>query len=709
MLPFLLSGPAKNTNEGTAGIYWYFDRDLSWLYFNERVLMEAEKPSVPLLERLSFLAIYSSNLDEFYRVRMPAIAALHKLYKKDRVNEEEQQEYQDTARQAQQIIAAQLERYGQVLRGLIKELRGHDVHIIYDEPLPDSIRHQVSDYFFTQVLAFIKPMLASETDELQPENNQLYMAIAGRDMKKQDEFLILKLPTAELPRFYSIEDGGTQCLIFLDDIIKQHAATIAGFQPSGCYTFKVTRDAELNLDEVYEADMAAKIEKQISKRDFGLATRLLHEPDLPESVLDEIIDMMGLVKAVVVTGGRYHNLKDLSSLPISKPDLKYPSWPASRLHVPSDQYLLDLIMQRDIMLHPPFDAYDTVLRFFNEAAIRPEVEHIYLTMYRVASDSKIINALLSAAHNGKKVTVLVELKARFDEANNIKWAKQLKKAGVEVLFTQENLKVHAKIALAKFGKGTAASRYAGLLATGNLNESTARFYTDHILLSADEDIMVEVEKLFRIFSGSEAVKKDAFRHLLVAQFNLQQHFLDLIDREIQHARQGMPARITIKLNNLEERVLINKLYEASNAGVEIRMIVRTICCLVPGVPGQSENITIKRIVDRYLEHGRIFLFYNAGQAEVYMGSSDWMNRNIYSRVEVCTPIYDERLKEQLIALLELQWQDNAAAVQITEHDMNAPLPTSLVNVRSQEAIYKLLTESEIPTPTSLENPDVVPA
>lgn len=692
MKPLLLTGPAPSHKDKPAGLYRYFDRDLSWLAFNERVLMEAGKESVPLLERLSFLAIFSSNLDEFYRVRMPAIAAIHRLYKKHKVNEEEREGYQDIAKAARELISKQLDQYGQTLRSILEALSGSQVRVLYGHPIPESIRPQLSDYFFTQILAFLQPVRLITGSELLPQNNQLYMAITGRPLDGQDEvpLIILKLPTDHLPRFFSTQADGVQYVVFMEDIIRQHPATVAGFTPDGCYTFKVTRDAELHLDDVYEADLALKIEKQIARRDFGLATRLLYEPDTPEPVLNRLVSAFGLAKAVLVTGGRYHALKDLSSLPVNLPELKFEPWPANRMTVPESSSLLQEIMQRDLLLHPPYDAYDTVLRFFNEAAIHPDITHSFLTMCRVASDSKIINALLSAAHNGKKVTVLVELKARFDEANNIKWAKQLKKAGVEVLYTREDLKVHAKVALLKFRDGATPQKRAGLLATGNLNESTARFYTDHILLTSNDDLLRELELLFGVFSGSVVKKNVSFEELLVAQFNLQERFVALIDREISHAQQGKTACITIKLNNLEERVLINKLYEASNAGVTVQLIVRGICCLVPGVPGQSERIQVKRIVDRYLEHGRIFIFDNAGATDVYLGSADWMNRNIYRRVEVCFPLKEDRLKRQIMDLIALQWSDDVAAVGLAAQDMNAPLEERS-KIRSQQEIYTLLS------------------
>jgi polyphosphate kinase len=349
------------------------------------------------------------------------------------------------------------------------------------------------------------------------------------------------------------------------------------------------------------------------------------------------------------------------------------------------------------MLHPPYQSYDMVLRFFNEAAVDADVTEIYVTLYRIASDSRIGNALVSAAKNGKKVSVLVELKARFDEANNIRWAKKMKAAGVKIIYSAASLKVHAKIALVKRKKEKRIS-YAGLLATGNMNESTARFYTDHILFTAHPEILREMELLF-IFLGARKKAGNpgliTFNQLLVAQFNLQQRFLQLIDREIDNAKQGKKAAITIKMNNLEEEVLISKLYEASQAGVKVRMIVRSICCLKPGVRGLSENITITRIVDRYLEHGRIFVFHNNGATELYMGSADWMNRNIYRRIEVCFPVYDEAIKKQVLHMVELQLQDNGQAVAIDQQLNNVPLPKDGAVVYSQQAIYESLAMGHV--------------
>ncbi|RZL28267.1 MAG: polyphosphate kinase 1, partial [Pedobacter sp.] len=339
-------------------------------------------------------------------------------------------------------------------------------------------------------------------------------------------------------------------------------------------------------------------------------------------------------------------------------------------------------------------SYDAILRFFNEAATDPKVQEIYITLYRVASDSKIVNALISAAKNGKKVSVLVELKARFDEANNIKWAKKMKEAGVKISYSVTALKVHAKIALVKRQNGLRTS-YVGLLATGNFNETTANFYTDHILMTANSDLLREMELLF-IFLAKRVKPSDTefiqYNHLLVAQFNLQETFLALITQEMENARAGKKAEITIKLNNLEEKVLINKLYEASNAGVKVNLIVRGICRLIPGVKDLSENISVTRIVDRYLEHGRVFVFHNLGDTKIYLGSADWMNRNIYRRIEVCFPVLDEDIKKQLLAMLALQLQDNLKAVKIDSDMKNMPVANKNEPIQSQYRIYQLLNE-----------------
>lgn len=660
----------------------FFDRDISWLSFNGRVLAEAAKETVPLLERIKFLSIYSSNLDEFYRVRVPAMMALQRIHKEKNGT--------SVYAEAVAIINRQQEYYGRILHeDILPALRKHGYYFLYDKEIPGSLSAMVTDHFYTQVAGFLQPVLLRGKTDFFPENNQLYIAVIVQQEQADEELYLINVPYNNVPRFW--KEGNY--IIFLEDIIRHNLICLfPGRQIKGAWNLKITRDAELDLEDEYDEDLAEKIEKQLSKRDKGFATRFLYEPGIPLRQLQNIVETFNLKKASVVEGGRHHNLKDLASLPVDGKDLSYPAWPAVQLEQGGYERLLEQVIEGDIMIHPPYQSYNTVLRFFNEAAIDQTVEEIYTTLYRVASDSRIAQALISAAKNGKRVAVLVELKARFDEANNIRWAKRMKAAGVRIIYSSNVLKVHAKIALIK--RKHATHPLAGLLATGNLNESTARFYTDHILLTAFQPMLQEMQLLFSFLSKKNKPEPGdhiPFQHLLVAQFNLQQRFLEMIDREIQHAKEGLPASIRIKLNNLEEEVMINKLYEASNAGVKIDLVVRGICRLVPGLPGQSEHITVKRIIDRYLEHGRVFIFHNNGEEEVYLGSADWMNRNIYRRIEVCFPVYDPRWKEQLQQMVSLQLKDNVQAVWIDAGQTNQPVETEHPLIRSQETIYHWLS------------------
>lgn len=667
-----------------------FNRDLSWLKFNERILMEAERESVPLLERIKFLSIFSSNLDEFYRVRMPVLLALEKLSGK---TDNDIHIEVDLLNSANNLISDQQQRYGKALKQhIIPQLKENNIHLLYGDVFPDEIKQQINRYFLSQVLAFMQPVYVEENTDFFPSNNELYFLITLKQ-DKIEKTVILNIPSNELPRFYKIEHEDKVFIVFLDDIVRFNLDSVfKNEEITGCFSFKITRDAEIDLKDEYSGNLSDQLEAQLLKRDSGLATRFLHQPGIPENVLALLKKLFSLKKANMVEGGQYHNLKDLMSFPVNKPGLSNQSWPKICNTDVVNGTLTQAIEKNDIIIHTPYQSYDSVLRFFNEAAIDPDVKEIYLTIYRVASDSKIINALISAAKNGKKVFVLVELKARFDEANNIKWAKKMKEKGVEIVYSVTALKVHAKVALVKRKIGDRTT-YTGLLATGNFNESTAAFYTDHILMTANKAILREIELLFiflakRVKPSSPDLIK--FEHVLVAQFNLQTKFLALIDREIEYAKAGKEASITIKLNNLEEKILIDKLYQASQAGVKITMLVRSICRLIPGVDGMSENIKIIRIVDRYLEHGRVFIFHNLGKQDVYLGSADWMNRNIYRRIEVCFPIYDEKIKTEILEIINIQLRDNLQAVRIDENMNNVPVEKDGTLIASQHAIYEFL-------------------
>jgi len=672
--------------------YSFFNRDLSWLSFNERVLMEAESDRVPLLERIKFLAIYSSNLDEFYRVRMPVLMAIDNFDDRSGLNNPYQK--------AQFLINQQQERYGHLLANqVLPALEAQSIHWLYNDPIPAEIKDDLACIFFNEALAYIRLFSVERDDDgFFAENNKLYQAVMLTDGAGIERLELITIPSDTLPRLYSVNKEDHKYVVFLDDIIKDNLGYLfPGEEITGIYNIKITRNAELNLREEIGEDITVALEKELQKRDLGFATRFLCQPGIALRHLYRIIYTLNLANASVVQGGYYHNLKDLNSFPLQDAHLSYPKWPAHQAcQLKKEDTLFSLIMEKDRMVHVPYQHYDPVLRFFNEAANDIFVEEIAVTLYRVADNSRIVNALMTAAKNGKKVTVMVELKARFDEANNIKWAARMKASGVKIIYSDQDLKVHAKVALVKRTVRDQSS-YLGLLATGNLNEQTARFYTDHILLTAHQPMLEELQLLFGFLrkKKKKPLLEDniSFEHLLVAQFNLQTKFLALIDREIVNAKKGLPSGITIKMNNLEEKILIAKLYEASAAGVKIQLIIRSVCCLIPGVAGQSENITVIRIVDKYLEHGRIFLFHHNGAEELFMGSADWMNRNIYGRIEVCFPVYDAALKANLISILAIQLSDNVQAVKLNEALQNNYIPADQREpVRSQEAIYKFLAD-----------------
>jgi len=678
--------------------FTFLNRDLSWLSFNYRVLLEAADPTVPLYSRIQFLSIFSSNLDEFFRVRMPSIYAFTSIKSKKAHLREEYPE--SLVQVVKSTVQEHLEEFGRILTGqILPSLKEQAIHLYYRDPVRREHKEDIQDYFLSMVLSFLQPVILrpENRDVVFLENNRLYFIVDLESKEKPEErsFALLNIPSEELPRFYRLPAiGDMHYIVFLDDVIRENLHEIfPGFIISGAYSVKLTRDAELNLEDEFSGDLVEKIERKLEKRDIGPATRFLFDAAMPEEIRTNLKDYFSLNEDEMVEGGRYHNLKDLGALPDpTGGKLGYDLWPP----VPHRGFqtgvsVFHTLSEKDRLLHLPYHSYNYILRFFNEAAIDPAVREIYVALYRVAGHSHIVNALISAARNGKKVVVFVELKARFDEANNLRWAKKMKTAGVEIIYSIPGLKVHSKIALVKRTEGETVQCYS-LLATGNFNESTGRFYCDHVFFTARKEYSEELERLFIYLQSRKQPKEYGpveFRHLLVSQFNMVNSFRKMIDREIRHAQDGEQAGIIIKVNNLQERSIIKKLYEASNAGVKIRLIVRSICCLAPGLEGQSSNIEITRIVDRYLEHARVFVFQNKGKREYFIGSADWMSRNLKSRIEVVFPIYGEQHKKELQTILDFQLSDNRKAVRLlpdlTNHQVE-PKPGD-VSIASQEAIY----------------------
>lgn len=665
----------------------FFDRDISWLSFNGSVLEQAAKEDVPLLERIKFMAIFSSNLDEFYRVRIPALKIIFKnKYAKRSV-----------LTKIKEIINEQQEYFGSLLNSIIiPDLRRNNISLIYNQKIPEEILPQIRFYFYTTIAAYIQVIYSEKSENLFFENDRLYLLVHLKN-DSEDSVAILTVPSHTISRFFLTEYGNTTFIVFIEDIIKHFLPIFfREYQYRQAYSIKVTRNADLNIQNEYNGDIAQNIESQLANRDFGFATRLLHSPDIPISVLNNIVKYTNIDNTIITNGGHYHNLKDFFSFPINNPALRYPPQAHISPHIPA-KGILEHLEDKDMLIHTPFMAYDPILWFFTEAAIHPHVTEIYTTIYRVASDSKVAHALTNAAKNGKKVTVFVELKARFDEANNIKWAKVMRAAGVHIIYSIPLLKVHAKVTLVKRQDGE-KERFYGLLSTGNFNENTAKTYTDHTLMTSRPPLVGELAQLFTFLSKRRKPMPEEtglFKTLLVAQFNLKNEFIRLVDREIQHAKDGLPSHIRIKINSLEEEAMINKLYEASTAGVTVDLVIRGICRLQPGVKGISENITVRRIVDRYLEHGRIFIFENSGFPDIYMGSADWMKRNIHSRIEICFPIPDGNLQREIISIFDMYWKDNVSAVEITKNLEALPVANEGPPFRAQHEIYSYLKSTTV--------------
>ncbi len=684
--------------------YSFLNRDLSWLSFNHRVLLEAADETVPLYSRIQFLSIFSSNLDEFFRERMPSIYAFTSIKSKKTGLRDEYPT--DLVADVKKMLQLQLNDYGRILTTqILPGLKENGIHLYYGDGIHDDHRDAVREYFLSRVLSFLQPVILKK--ENQPnvflENNYLYFLvhIESFDQPGVPVYALLNIPSDQLPRFTELKKiDDKSYILFLDDVIRENLSEVfPGYKVHDAYCVKITRDAELNVEDEFAGDLAEKIEKQLTKRDVGTATRFLFDGRMPDEIRKFALKYFSLYEDEMVEGGRYHNLKDLGGLPNpSGKRLTYENWPAVPHPGFSNHHsIFKTISEGEKLLHLPYHSYNYILRFFNEAAIDPAVKEIYITLYRVAANSHIANALISAARNGKKVTVFVELKARFDEANNLRWSKKMKEAGVKIINSIPGLKVHAKIALVKRFEQDKMQHYS-LLATGNFNEATGRFYTDHVFFTTRKEFSEELQQLFLYLQSRlqpEEVSKLKLKHLLISQFNMVKRFSNMIDREIENAKAGLPAHIIIKVNNLQEREMVEKLYEASRAGVKIDLIVRSICCVAPGIEKQSENITIRRIVDRYLEHARVFMFHNNGEPEYYMGSADWMSRNLHSRIEVVFPIYDDKLKNEIAEILRFQLNDTLKAVYLRADLSNEKITSVPFQqpIAAQQSIYEWVKRS----------------
>jgi polyphosphate kinase len=650
-------------------------RDLSWLSFNYRVLQEAKDPAVPLLERLKFLAIYSSNLDEFFRVRVASIRNLKKAGKKTKASldfdpGELLKEIYRTVNRQQEEFSAIYEQQ------IVHELKRHHIHILRRLELNDEQRTWVETYFNDNLLPYVMPVLLLKKRILPfLANANIYLSIHLRDRKRplsESAFAIVRIPSDLFPRFVALpSENNRHDLILLDDIVRHNVSFLfPGYKIEDTYSIKLTRDAELYIDDEYSGDLMAKVKASLLKRQVGPPSRFVFDREIPLEMLNYLQDTFDLGKNEMLPEGRYHNNFDFFKFPdFGLAHLKYkniPPLPHPELSGVED--LFAVIKEGDRLIHFPYQSYDPVIEFFEHAANDPTVTHIKVIQYRVAKHSRILNALIHAIQMGKQVSVFVEIKARFDEAANLEWGEKLQKAGARVYYSFPGLKVHSKLALIRREENGKAQLYA-YLSTGNFHEDTAKIYGDFGLFTVDPRLTGDISQVFRIL---ENIKSDEikFEHLLVGKHNLRPGLYALIDREVAAAKKGLPASMIIKLNSIEDQEMILKLYAASNAGVKIRMIVRGICCLVPGIKGFSENIEVISIVDRFLEHARVMVFHNGGDEEVYLSSADWMERNLSYRIETTFPIYDPVLKKEIIDILQLQLNDNVRARIIDRYNLN---------------------------------------
>lgn len=672
------------------------NRELSWLSFNERVLQEAADERVPLIERLRFLGIYSNNLDEFYRVRVATLRRLQDL--SEELPEDLPFKPARLLKKINDVELKQLEEFNAIYRSLLQQLEENNIFLVSEKELTPEQGAFVSDFFREHVRPNLFPVMIKNfkrSSFLRDRAIYLVVHLQKSDESLRDDSALIRVPAASISRFVILPNsGGKRFIILLDDVIRYNLASmfsIFDYDRFDAYSIKLTRDAELDIDNDVSKSFMERMTESLKQRKQGRPVRFIYDEAMPKSLLKVLTDRLKISeKDNMHYGGRYHNFKDFMKFPnIGPADLEYPTMPPLPHPLLREaKSMLAAIRQQDIMLHFPYQSFDYIVELLREASIDPKVKSIKVTLYRVASTSKVINALINAARNGKKVTVFLELQARFDEQANIFWSEKMQEEGVEIIHGVPGLKVHSKLILIRRKEGKKSVLYANI-GTGNLNEETACVYGDDSLLTCNPHITEEVDRVFSLFEKTWYAPV-SFRHLIVSPFRTRNFIVQQIEREIKNARAGKPAAIFMKLNSLVDEAIVKRLYVASKAGVKCRLIVRGICVLIPGKPGLSENIEVISIVDRFLEHSRVFIFHNEGDERYFISSADMMTRNLDHRIEVGCPILDPGIQKELRTMLELQWQDNIKARVVEGKQQNKyRLPQGDEPlIRSQEAIYQ---------------------
>ena len=674
----------------------YVDRDVSWMYFNHRILQEGRKEYVPLLERLSFLGIYSNNLDEFFRVR---VASLNRLLARDGITKSMRNQIKKSLKTINLLNETYSQEYTEAVHRVLGELALHKIRIVNEMQLNEEQKKYLTTFFYEKLNGSVNPIWLSEIKDLSSlEDNRIYLLVekSGKSEGDKPKYAIIKVPDRVYGRWQKIPSSeGFDNIMYLDDVVRYCLPLIfIGFKESQfrAFSFKFTKGAEMDLDteNEFEYSTVEKVAAGVDSRRRGEAVRLLYDKAMPKEALKKIKDRISATEwDTMLAGGRYQNHKDLMSFPAcGHEELRYPKWPQImppeflKVH----ESVLDLIRQRDLFIHVPYHSFNSYIRVLQEAAIRPEVKVIKTTLYRLAKDSKVVKALITAARNGKEVTAVVELLARFDEESNIKWSKRMQEEGVNVIFGVEGLKIHSKLLYLESKKGNIAC-----VGTGNFHEGNAKIYTDYMMMTARPRIVNEVAKVFNFID--RPFSQVRFQELMVSPNSMKSRILRLLDTEIKNAQAGKEAWVKIKINHITEPEVVNKLYHASCAGVRIDILIRGNCSLVPGIPGLSENIRCVGIIDRYLEHSRVLIFCNGGNPRYYLGSADWMPRNLLNRIEVMTPVYDEALRADLLRTVEYGLKDTTNARVVDGKGTNEIQKGEYF--RSQEELYKAyLAENE---------------
>lgn len=676
----------------------YLPRDISWMYFNRRILQEACRDNVPLLERLSFLGIYSNNLDEFFRVRVASQSRIAEC--EDKAAQKNRREALSILKEINKLNAEYSKEYEYATREVTKKLKEENIYLLRDDEVDDEQLAFIRNFYMQYLNGAVIPVWFSAIKQLDVENDEnIYLAVRmfrKKVKKRTPEYAFLALPVNTCGRFIRLPDAGEKrYLMYLDDVIRCCLPMIfcgQEFTDYEAYSFKFTRDAEMEIDNDLRNGMLQKISKGVKSRKRGEPLRVVYDSTMPKGLLKQVLSTLCLDKLDTgLAGGRYHNHKDLMKFPdCGRKDLKYPVWtPILKEELSGTESIFKLIHEKDRFIHVPYHSFDSYVRVLQEAAVSKEVKSIKTTLYRLAKDSKVVKALIGAARNGKKVTVIIELLARFDEASNIDWSKKMQDAGIHVIFGVEGLKVHSKITHITMRSGNDIA----CISTGNFHEGNARSYTDYMLMTAYKPIVRDVNAVFDFIERPYSPIR--FKELLVSPNEMKQKFVRLINDEIRNKEMGKPAYIKIKINHITDIVMVKKLYEAAEKGVPVDLLVRGNCSLFTDLPELNGNLRIHGIIDRYLEHSRIFIFGAGGTEKMFIGSADWMPRNLDNRIEVVTPVYNPEIKADLKQVVEFGLNDTLQGRIVDGTGENQfPDEEEQGVFRSQEALYNYYLSKE---------------